>query len=160
MLRTLAAAATLILASSTACAQDVTFDLPAGLACPSLDLRLEVFSPDNRVYREFIDKKSNAVRLIMAGQGNTLKLTNLNTGASLTLRTDGSVERILKFPDGSQRWAVTGHNLLIWFPSDVPPGPRTTLYVGRVNFTVDTVGVFTLGKTAGTSTDICAALAG
>jgi len=29
-----------------------------------------------------------------------------------------------------------GHNVLILFPSDVPAGPSTTLYVGRVVFTV------------------------
>jgi hypothetical protein len=47
--------------------------------------------------------------------------------------------------------------VLILFPTDVPAGPSTTLYVGRVVFTV--VGdVFTLRSTSGTATDICAAL--
>jgi len=41
---------------------------------------------------------------------------------------------------------------------DVPAGPSTTLYVGRVVFTVDTSGVFTLQSVSGKSTDICAAL--
>ena len=60
--------------------------------------------------------------------------------------------------DGSQRVTLTGHNVLILFPSDVPAGPSTTLYVGRVVFTVDVNGIFTLVSTSGTSTDLCAAL--
>ena len=55
---------------------------------------------------------------------------------------------------------MTGHNILILFPTDIPAGPSTTLYVGRVVFTVDANGVYTLGSTSGRSTDICAALAG
>jgi hypothetical protein len=53
---------------------------------------------------------------------------------------------------------LTGHNVLFLFPTDVPAGPSTTLYVGRVVFHVDTEGVFTLQSTNGTATDICAAL--
>ena len=53
---------------------------------------------------------------------------------------------------------LTGHNVLILFPSDVPAGPSTTLYVGRVVFTADVNGIFTLVSTSGTSTDLCAAL--
>ena len=60
--------------------------------------------------------------------------------------------------DGSQTVTVTGHNVLILFPSDVPAGPSTTLYVGRVVYTIGTDGVFTLVSTSGTATDICAAL--
>ena len=55
---------------------------------------------------------------------------------------------------------TTGHNVLILFPTDVPAGPSTTLYVGRVVFTVDSDGVFAVTDTNGTSTDICVALSG
>jgi hypothetical protein len=48
--------------------------------------------------------------------------------------------------------------VLILFPSDVPEGPSTTLYVGRVVFTIDDAGVFTVVSTSGKSTDICAEL--
>lgn len=60
--------------------------------------------------------------------------------------------------DGSQTVTLTGHNILILFPTDVPAGPSTTLYVGRVVFTVDANGVTTLKSTSGTATDICAAV--
>ena len=39
------------------------------------------------------------------------------------------------------------------------PRPSTTQYVGRIVYTVDESGVFTLVSTSGRSTDICAALA-
>ena len=51
-----------------------------------------------------------------------------------------------------------GHLVLIMFPTDVPAGPSTTLYVGRVVFDVAPDRVFTLKETQGKSTDLCAAL--
>jgi hypothetical protein len=79
---------------------------------------------------------------------------------TLALKANGSVTHVTNRADGWQEWIVTGHEVLILFPSDIPPGPSTTLYVGRVVFTVDPAGVFTLQSVSGRSTDICAALAG
>ena len=150
----------LLLASGSAGthAADLVIDLPAGLACASFDLRIEIVGNPTRVSREFTDKKGNVVRMLTAGKGNALSFSNLSTGATLALKPNGSVERIAFLADGSQEWTTTGHNVLILFPTDVPAGPSTTLYLGRVSFTVDTSGVFTLGETSGKSTDICAAL--
>jgi len=137
---------------------DQVFDLPAGLACQDFDLRVEVWTSANRVFRQFKDKKGNVVRILTAGKGNTLAFTNLATLEKVTLTANGSVEHITLNADGSQTWEVTGHNVLILFPTDVPAGPSTTLYVGRVQFTVSPAGVFTLQSTSGTATDICTAL--
>ena len=65
-------------------------------------------------------------------------------------------------PDGrTTTVTVTGHSLLILFPTDVPAGPSTTGYVGRIVFTIDNItGLFTLQETRGTATDLCAALSG
>jgi hypothetical protein len=41
----------------------------------------------------------------------------------------------------------------------VPAGPTTTLYVGRVVFTIDSSGTFTLQQHRGEAIDICASLA-
>jgi hypothetical protein len=136
---------------------DSILDLPPGLAC-EFELRVEIWNNPNRVVREFKDKNGNVVRLLNAGKGNTLRFTNLGSSETLTLRPNGSVEHITLSPDGSQTWMVTGHNVLILFPTDVPAGPSTTLYVGQVVFTVDPNGVFTLQETSGTATDLCAAL--
>jgi hypothetical protein len=54
---------------------------------------------------------------------------------------------------------TTGHLVLILFPTDVPAGPTTTLYVGRVVYRSDALSNFTLLGTTGKATDICALLA-
>lgn len=61
-------------------------------------------------------------------------------------------------PGGLQTHVATGHNVLIFFPSDVPAGPSTTLYVGQVVFTVDAQGTFTFVRSSGSTIDVCAAL--
>jgi len=162
MFKAYATAATLLLASAFNGVQaaDVVIDLPAGWACAEFDLRIEITGSPHRVNREFTDKNGNVVRLLSAGKGNSLSLTNLNTGATLALRPNGAVERDSVLPDGSLLATLTGHNVLILFPSDVPAGPTSTLYVGQVTLTIDTNGVFTLGRTAGKSVDLCAALSG
>ena len=137
---------------------DLIIDLPMGQACADFDLRIEITASPNRVYREFYDKSGNLVRQISAGKGNDLTVMNLSTLARLTLKANGSVEKTRYNPDGTQTWTAMGHNLIIFFPSDNPPGPSTTLYVGRVVWTVDAIGVWTLLSTAGESTDICAEL--
>jgi hypothetical protein len=145
-------------APSTAAAADFTLELPAGMACESFDLRVEGDTNPRQVYKEFYDKNGTLVRILSAGKGNRLSFTNVATSATLELEANGSVTKIVPNSDGSQTWTVMGHNVLIFFPTDVPAGPSTTLYVGRVVFTVDASGVYTLQSTSGTSMDICAAL--
>jgi hypothetical protein len=136
---------------------DETFDLAAGLACAGFDLRIEAWHAKNRVEKEFTDRNGNVVRLF-AGNGALLALTNLDSGESLIMRTGGSVSRVTVNPDNTQTSVNTGHNVVVFFPTDVPAGPSTKLYVGELVYTVDTFGVFTLERVTGTSTDICAAL--
>jgi len=109
-----------------------TIDLPAGSAC-TFELRIDG-SGGNQVYREFLDKNNNIVRTLTAGTGSALTFTNVGT------------------------WVTTGHNVLILFPTDTPAGPSTTLYVGRVVFTVDASFNFALQQNNGQATDICATL--
>jgi hypothetical protein len=137
---------------------DATIVLEAGVAC-DFGLRIDIWENPNVVIKEFTDKNGNVVRLLRAGKGDTLALTNLQTGESLLLEpTGGSVANTTFNPDGTATVALTGFNLLILFPTDVPAGPSTTLYMGRVVFTIDTNEVFTLQSVSGPSTDICAAL--
>lgn len=146
---------------SIAAADPFVLDLPAGQACPSFDLRVEVTPSPRRVYQDFYDKNGNLVRALTAGKGDALSFTNLATQATLSLRPNGAVTRVVPNSDGLQTWTSTGHIVLILFPTDVPAGPSTTLYVGRIVFTVDpSSGVFTLQSTSGKSVDICAALSG
>jgi hypothetical protein len=136
---------------------DAVFELPAGVACPDFALKVEVRG-GNQVMKEFRDKNGNVVRMLSAGKGSELSFINLSTGATLSLTTGGSVTHTTLNPDGSQTVTGTGHNVLIFFPTDVPAGPSTTLYQGRIVYTVDPNGVSTLQEVSGKTTDICAAL--
>lgn len=135
----------------------VVAEYPAGIAC-TFPLRIESDGTGHRVVREFFDRNGQLVRMIDNGTGPDLRLTNVYTGANLTLQGNGA--NILTRPqsDGSVQVRMTGHVILILFPSDVPPGPSTTLYVGQLNYAVDAAGVFSLGATSGRKADLCAEL--
>jgi hypothetical protein len=135
---------------------DQVIDLPAGLACPDFDLRVEIRGI--QVIKEFTDKNGNVVRTLSAGKGSALVFINLATGATFSLKANGSATHTTLHPDGSSTVALTGHNVLVLFPTDVPAGPSTTLHEGRVVYTVDTNEVFTVQQVSGKTTDICAAL--
>jgi hypothetical protein len=140
--------------AAIAAEHDVVF--PAGTAC-DFDLAVDV-AGGHQVEHIFVDANGNKVRTLSAGVGSQLTFTNLSTNATLALPANGAVTNTVFNADGSQTVTVTGHNVLILFPTDVPAGPSTTLYVGRVVFTIGVDQVFTLKSTSGKATDICAAL--
>ena len=150
-----------------ALADDPIF-VPAGLGCADFSIQLSS-TGGNLHEKEFYDAEGNVVRTITAGKGFLLTYTNMGpdpdpedavAGESITFRTDGSVTEIVTNPDGTLTYTATGHNALIMFPTDVPAGPTTTQYVGRIVFNVDpATGVFTLVSTSGRAVDVCAELA-
>lgn len=142
--------------ASPSVAADPIF-LPGGTAC-QFDLLIEVGGDARGTYLEFKDRNGNIVRTLTAGTGNTLTFTNGVTGATHTLISNGAVDHVTLNPDGTQTHVDTGHNVLILFPTDVPAGPSTTLYIGQVVFDLAVDGTFTLQSASGKSTDICAAL--
>jgi hypothetical protein len=134
---------------------DAVLSLPAGLAC-AFELRIEIRG-GNQVVKTFRDKNGE-VRMLSAGKGSALLFENVSTSATFSLNANGSVTHTTVNPDGSSTVTATGHNVIILFPTDVPAGPSTTLYVGSVVFTVDTSGNFTVQESSGQTTDICAIL--
>ena len=64
----------------------------------------------------FTDKAGNPVKLIGVFPGNTLTLTNLDTGKSVTLGATGSFQLRVK-PDGSGSAMVTGQGA---WPTETP----------------------------------------
>jgi hypothetical protein len=144
-------------APASAAAPDFAFRLDPGLGC---DFALGVAGTgDKRIMKTFTDQNGNVVRLLSAGKGFELTFTNLGTGEFIELSSNGSVERTTVNADGTRTVQVTGHNVVIFFPTDVPAGPSTTLFEGRLVYTVDAGGVFTLQTSSGPTTDICALLA-
>ncbi len=134
---------------------DQTLDYPAGLAC-SFELKIEVWN-GNKQTRETKDK-NGIVRIISAGTGGALRFTDVDTGQTLSTKSDGAVQ-IQKFnPDGSFIETDLGHTVLILFPTDIPPGPSTTLYVGKLVFSSDASFNFTVLNEPNNKTDICAAV--
>ncbi len=133
------------------------FNFPAGLAC-DFPLRVSATSGQN-LTNQVVDKSGNVVRVLQVGTGISYTYTNLSTGKSITTRAAGSaIQTVVE--DGVATLTATGHNAVILFPTDVPEGPSTTVYQGKIVYTIDLAsGVFTLLKTSGTSVDMCAALA-
>jgi len=140
----------LALASSTMAAA-FTIVFPAGYAC-EFALGVDI-SGGNSHMKEFKNG-----RIIIAGTGSALTFTNLATTDTFSLNSNGFSEHLTTNPDGTQTVVTTGHNVIILFPTDTPPGPSTTLYVGRVVYTVDTLGNYYLQGSSGNNADICAAL--
>ena len=130
---------------------------PAGVACADFDLQVEG-SGGTTKQQAFTDRSGQVVRVVLAGTGPALTLTNLTSGATYSTPSNGSVTHIAVNPDGTLTYRMTGHNILILYPTDVPAGPSTTLYVGQVGFTVDANAVFRVTSMAGRSVDICTAL--
>jgi hypothetical protein len=110
--------------------------------------------------KEFRNKKGEVVRTLEEGSGYKRVYTNLKTNKKVTFpskffSTDTTIHK-----DGSQTVTSTGRFGLILFETDVPPGPSTTEYVGRVVYKIDTAGVFTVKKVDAKKTDVCALLSG
>jgi hypothetical protein len=154
----LAMTTVLAVSADAAIAAEHDLDFPAGTAC-DFELAADV-AGGHQVEHTFVDATGNTVRTLSTGVGSQLTFTNLSTGATIAFRSNGSVTNTVSNTDGSQTVTLIGHNVLILFPTDVPAGPSTTLYVGRVVFTIGPPPdeVFTLVSTSGTATDICAAL--
>ena len=122
----LVAAATVLGTVETAAAQ--TMEFPAGIAC-EFPLTLQA-SEDTRNVHQFEDSNGNVV-LLLTGRGSDVTLTNDVTGATLSLSANGAPWRIITHPDDTTTFIAMGHFVLIMFPTDVPAGPSTTLYVGQ-----------------------------
>lgn len=135
-----------------------TLDFPAGVAC-AFPVQLEL-SGANFHFKEFVDRNGNPVRAIIAGKGSFMTFTNVDTDATFSAKAYGFAAHRTYNLDGTITEIVTGHVVQILFPTDVPAGPSTTLYVGRLVFTYDpTTGAsLNLQSFTGKSTDICAAL--
>lgn len=153
-----AAIVLLLSAGPPALAADPAFEIEfdAGVAC-SFPLHVAAFGEGPQAFKTFTDRDGRE-RTITAGRGHALTFTNVDTGATVSTRSNGGAARTQTNADGTVTVELTGHNLLILFPSDVPAGPSTIVHSGRVVFDVDTDDVFTVESVAGRQLDVCAAI--
>lgn len=149
------AAATVSIASAAVAKEPVTYDFPAGTAC-AFPLHIETWVASEP---RALPGRDGDSRFLRAGKGEPLTFTNVDNGRSVSLQANGAVQRTTIHADGSSTWEITGHNVLVLFPTDVPAGPSTTLYVGRVLFTATAAGDFTVRQASGHSVDLCAQIA-
>ena len=152
-----ASMAAFAVSADAAVAASFHLEFDAGVAC-TFGLAVDGAGGGEGVTRTFVDADGNTVRIVTAGRGSRLTFTNLSSNETFALPATGAVTNTVVNADGSRTVTLTGNNVVILFPSDVPAGPSTTLYVGRVVYTADANGNFTLVSTSGTATDICAEL--
>jgi hypothetical protein len=104
----------------------------------------------------FTDRAGNPVKLLSQFPGNTLTLTNLDTGRSITRGATGSFQ-LRAERDGSATGMVTGHG--VWLGHPVTGEPGLWFQTGRVSATLDADGNTTSIKATGTLIDLCLELA-
>jgi len=100
----------------------------------------------------FYDRDGNERKLLGVFPGNMVTLTNLDTGASLTLPATGSFQ--LRFhPDGSASAKVTGHGP--WFPNPVTEELGVWYQSGQVAATFDADENMTSIRNTGSLVNLC-----
>jgi hypothetical protein len=105
----------------------------------------------------FTDKNGNPIRLLGVFPGNTLTLTNLASGKSITLPATGSFQ-LRAHPDGTAAVKVTGHGA--WPDGNPVTGEPGIWYQnGQVSATLDADGNATSVKSSGTLVNLCPVLA-
>ena len=149
-------AATALLGVGRAKAAQPPIDFPAGTAC-DFELLVTVAGNGNQHTRTF-SLPDGTVRILSAGTGSDLVFSRPDSDATLTLKGNGAVGWTTTSTGGSTRLTLTGHNVVFYFPTDFPAGPRTTLVVGREVIDLDAAGNFHRVSETGDTTDICAAL--
>jgi hypothetical protein len=105
----------------------------------------------------FTDRAGNPVKLLGVFPGNSLTLTNLDTGKSITLGATGSFQLRVE-PDGSASAMVTGQGA--WPDGNPVTGEPGIWYQdGRVSATFDSQGNTTSIKSSGKLVNLCTQLA-
>jgi hypothetical protein len=133
-----------------------TSDLPAGVACV---FPVRISATDGlQGMKQFYDRSGNLVRIFGFGTGISYTFTNLTNEKSITIKARASASQTVVDENGVQTITASGQYGLIMFPTDVPAGPSTTFYVGRLVYTVDSSNVTRLVSNSGQSVDVCAAL--
>jgi hypothetical protein len=131
-----------------------TNTFPAGSACP-FTLQVTLIG-GNQVFTFFDDGRFLATGLHID------RLTNVDTGKSITLNLQGPVY-VVPTADGGSVSRASGVTAFIFFPGDAGPGDTHTgrmyLFVGYFVAVSDPSGTVTSFRSYGTRKDVCAMLA-
>jgi hypothetical protein len=135
---------------------DSSDTFPAGLVC-DFEVRLDGWSKEK--VKVTLDKHGRE-KIVVTGPARTL-VTNTESSASLTVKTEGRVE--IRDPgDGTSLLMARGHTLFFFFPGDQNPageGNGLFLVQGRSEQILDLAeNVVTSFELRGTYRDLCAEL--
>ena len=166
ILRALLSAALLVgltmSAPQVAAAQETIGPFPA---CPDFDVSLTISDGNQALRQERI--QDGVIFTVTGGSGTTITFSAVdNQGKNkgdilhtVTFDTKGSVTKTTTVGDVTT-FQITGFGTLLLFPTD-PGGPSTTVFNGKVTFTLDanTGDLLSTVVNSGRTFDICAALA-
>jgi hypothetical protein len=108
------------------------------------------------IVTSFTDKAGNLVKQIVVFPANTVTLTNLDSGKSITLVATGSFQG-RAHPDGSVSFKITGHGA---FPGNPITGELGVWYLsGRLFANFDADGNLMSTGSTGNLVDLCPRLA-
>jgi hypothetical protein len=124
--------------------------------CPGFDITVSGTNGNQAV--KVTREKNGFIRTVTGGDGFILTFTNVKTGKTITVPTNGSVTHTTVRPDGTTTFTLTGQNVFIFFPTDTG-GARTILYTGKAVITNDATGKSTFQSASGKQRNLCGALA-
>jgi hypothetical protein len=104
----------------------------------------------------YVDKGGNPVKQIGIFPGNTLTLTNLDSGTSITVGSTGPFH-VRTESDGGLTVTITGHGPFV--PNPLTGEPGIWYLSGRARATFDANGNQTSARIAGQLVDLCDRLA-
>lgn len=148
--------------AASAHADTVVYDGPCGQACQNS--AVTITSADNaKMVTKTVTSADGTVSTRVTGKGPDLTVFNPDSpSVAVALKGNGATSKTVTHPDGTSTLTVTGHNVLIYFPTDTllggGPGPATQLVTGRAVVNIDANGNYTTVSQSGKVTDICAQL--
>jgi hypothetical protein len=106
----------------------------------------------NEIIKTFVDAAGNPVKQIVTFPGNRITLTNLVSGASITVVGTGS-SQLRAQPDGSTSARAMGHGP--FFPNPLTGEPGIWYLSGQGKATLDPDGNVTSATLHGRLVDLC-----
>lgn len=137
---------------------DQHIDLDAGLACPGFALHIDLTNSQTHT-KTFTTKGGVKVRTIEAGKGYDRTYINKTSGKRAFFPSKFFSADTTFNKRGLATVTSTGHFGIIMFPTDIPAGPSTTEYVGRVVYTATPTNDFHILSVRAKAIDVCAKLA-
>jgi len=137
---------------------DLHIDLKAGLACPGFPVHVDLTGSQTRT-KTFTNKAGKTVRTIESGNGYVRTYINSDTGKKVVFPSKHFTADTTFDKNGLGTVVSTGRFGIIMFPTDVPAGPSTTEYKGRVVYKITPTSDITIKNVQAKTIDVCAMLA-